>query len=151
MDEQTTQLNEPGMADFTCLTLAKIVELQEAMVPIQCPLPDPVHRFAPGMYMRELIVPAGMLIVGKKHRHDHFLLVMSGVAIVKSEFGDDVVYPGHISVSRAGVKRVVLAITDTRFITIHANPGDSEDLEIVEACHIEPEMALQGSNKEALS
>lgn len=148
--DQDTQINEPGTVGISCLSRAQIVELQNAMAPIQCELPDPLHRFAPGMYMRELLVPAGMLIVGKIHRHDHFLMVLSGVAIIKSEFGDDVVHPGYIAVSKAGVKRIVLAITDTRFITIHANPGDCEDMEIVEANHIEPEMALSGGNKEVL-
>lgn len=146
MELQTAPINEPGMVDISCLTRAKIIELQAALVPIQCDPPAPVHRFAPGMYMRELTVPAGTVLVGKIHRHDHFLMVMSGVAIVKSEFGDDVVYPGYIATSRAGVKRVVLAVTDTRFITIHHNPDDGEDLEIIEANHIEPELSIEGAN-----
>lgn len=136
---------------ISCPTREQIVALQEAMAPIQCELPEPIHRFAPGMYMRELTVPAGMLIVGKIHKHDHFLLVLDGIAIVKSEFGDAVVHPGYIAVSKAGVKRVVLAITDTRFITIHANRDDCEDLEIIEAEHIEPEAPMvRCTEKEAL-
>lgn len=141
-----TQINE------TIRSVARedIVALQKAMVPVQCELPEPIHRFAPGIYMRELTVPAGMLIVGKIHRHEHFVMVLSGVAIIRSEFGDAVVTPGYIAMSPAGVKRVVLAVTDTRFITIHRNPSDTQDLAEIEAEHMEPEETLVCASQEAL-
>lgn len=121
-------------------TREQIIRLQEAMLPQKCEQPEPNHFFAPGMYLRELTVPAGMLLVGKTHRHAHFLVVTKGRAEVLSEFGRTVVEPGHISVSQAGVKRVVLALEDTQFITVHLNPTDTEDLVVIEAAHIEPEV-----------
>jgi hypothetical protein len=121
-------------------TREQIIRLQEAMLPQQCEQPEPTHFFAPGMYLRELTVPAGMLLVGKTHRHAHFLVVTKGRAEVISEFGRSVVEPGHISVSQAGVKRVVLALEDTQFVTVHLNPSDTQDLTVVEAEHIEPEV-----------
>ena len=117
----------------------QIVRLQEAIHQIETKQPDPRHFFAPGMYLRELVVPAGMLMVGKIHKHAHFLMVLSGRAEVISEFGRTVVEAGHISVSPAGVKRIVLALEDTQFVTVHVNPTDTQDLEVVEKEHIEPE------------
>lgn len=127
-------------------TREQIVRLQEAMLPQQCEQPKPTHFFAPGMYLRELTVPAGMLLVGKTHKHAHFLVVTKGRAEVISEFGRTLVEPGHISVSQAGVKRVVLALEDTQFITVHLNPSDTQDLTIVEAEHIEPEVLGLGTS-----
>lgn len=121
-------------------TRKQIQRLQEAMFSIQCAQPEPTHFFAPGMYLRELTVPAGMLIVGKIHKHAHFLIVTKGRAEVISEFGREIVESGHISVSQVGVKRVVLAIEDTQFITVHLNKTDTEDLTVIEAEHIEPEV-----------
>ena len=121
-------------------TREQIVMLQEAMLPVQCVQPEPTHFFAPGMYLRELTVPAGMLIVGKTHKHDHFLLVLKGRAEVISEFGREIVEAGHISISKAGVKRIVLAMEDTKFVTIHLNISDSHDLEVIEQEHIKPEI-----------
>lgn len=120
-------------------TREQIVQLQSAMLPIQCAQPEPGHHFAPGMYLRELLVPAGMLLVGKIHKHAHFLFVMRGRAHVISEFGRTEVEAGHFSVSPAGVKRVVLAIEDTLFVTVHVNKDNSRDLNVIEAEHIEPE------------
>lgn len=132
---------EPAQIDTeTIPTRDQIVRLQEAMLPIQCQQPEPRHFFAPGMYLRELVVPAGMLMVGKIHKHTHFLLVLKGRAEVISEFGRMVVEAGHISISPAGSKRVVLALEDTQFVTVHINPTDTEDLTVIEAEHIEAEV-----------
>jgi hypothetical protein len=137
VDSSTTEISiESGATP----TREQITRLQEAMLPIQCPQPEPTHFFAPGMYLRELTVPAGMLLVGKIHKHSHFLVVTKGRAEVISEFGRTIVEPGHISVSQAGVKRVVLALEDTQFITVHLNSTDTEDLAVIEAEHIEPEV-----------
>lgn len=127
-----------------------ICRLQEAMAPMACALPEPVHIFHPGWYERRLTVPAGMCIVGKIHRHDHILGVISGRAVVVSEFGRDEVRGGFLDVSKAGVKRVVLAIEDTLFVTIHANPTNERDLAVIEAQHIEPEYLLTHQAHEVL-
>jgi hypothetical protein len=128
-------------------SIEQIKRLQSAMLAIQCEQPKPNHFFAPGMYLRELTVPAGMLIVGKIHRHAHFLLVLKGRAEVVSEFGRMTVEDGHISISPPGVKRVVLAIEDTQFVTVHVNKEDSQDLEVIEAQHIEPETLILSDDK----
>lgn len=160
-DNRFTELSEPPVAhsskdEETMLTVSEdhevqaldamaptreiIQKLQEAMLPMQSKQPDPCHFFAPGMYLRELIVPAGMLMVGKIHKHEHFLLVLKGKAEVISEFGRMVVEAGHISISPAGVKRVVLALEDTQFVTVHVNKNDSQDLAVIEAEHIDLEV-----------
>ena len=132
-------------------TMDQIKKLQEMMLPIQSEQPEPKHLFAPGMYLRELTVPAGMLMVGKIHKHAHFLMVLKGKAEVVSEFGRMVVEAGHVSVSPAGVKRVVLAIEDTQFITVHVNKSDTQDLADIEAEHIEPEvLGLEFNSQEVL-
>lgn len=102
-------------------------------------MPQPEHLFCDGMYCRELEVPAGMCVVGKIHKHDHLLLVTSGAAIVISEFGRELVTAGHKSVSKAGVKRIVLAIEDTKFITVHLNLSNTQDLQEIEREHIDYE------------
>jgi mannose-6-phosphate isomerase-like protein (cupin superfamily) len=122
------------------LTREQIVKLQNAMLPMQCDQPEPRHFFAPGMYLRELTIPAGMLMVGKIHKHAHFLMVLKGRAEVISEFGRMVVEAGHISVSPPGVKRIVLALEEVQFATVHVNPTDTEDLTAIEAEHIEAEI-----------
>ena len=125
--------------DLPIPTLEQIKKLQAVLVDIQCTPPEPQHFFANGMYLRSLIIPAGHVCVGKIHKHDHFMMVLKGKAEVISEFGRGVVEAGHISISPAGAKRVVLTLEETQFVTIHLNESDTQDLEIIEKEHIEPE------------
>lgn len=120
-------------------TREQILRLQEAMLPVQCPMPEAVHHFARGMYGREFSMPAGMVVVGKCHRHEHLMMVVNGRATVVDEFGRYEVEAGFIQVSRPGAKRVVHAHEDTTFVTVHLNPTDTRDLDQIEAEHIEPE------------
>jgi len=140
--------NEP--VKHNGVSKSDIQRLQSAMLPIQTEQPEPLHYFAKGMYLRELTVPAGMLIVGKTHLHEHLLVVVSGEAEIISEFGREVVKGGHISTSQAGVKRVVLAKEDTKFLTLHLNPTDTQDLEVIENEHIMKEELLLDNQTELL-
>lgn len=137
------ELIEPAEAQIALPagpTREQIMRLQAAMTPLQTEQPIPEHYFAPGMYGRTLLVPAGMCIVGKTHRHAHLLMVLKGHATIASEFGVDELCAGYVGVSQPGVKRVVLAHEDTLFVTVHHNPGDTQDLEEIEAQHIVPDL-----------
>jgi hypothetical protein len=120
-------------------TREQIVALQSAMVPIQTPQPEPEHIFHDGWYERRLLVPAGMLIVGKTHRHIHPVGVIRGHAMLISQFGREEVRTGYIGASMPGVKRIVLAFEDTLFVTLHRNESNTRDLEQIEEEHIAPE------------
>ena len=120
-------------------TLEEIERLQAAMVPIHCEQPEPQHIFHDGWYERRLLLPAGMLIVGKVHRHVHPVGVIYGRALLLSQFARDEVSTGYFSISLPGVKRIVLAIEDTLFVTLHRNESNTRDLGLIEAEHIIPE------------
>jgi quercetin dioxygenase-like cupin family protein len=99
------------------------------------------HQFNGGMYMRKLYRPAGTLIVGKVHKVDHFFLCAKGEIIAWSEGGMKRLQAGDVIESKAGTKRVTLAVQDSIGITIHKT--DKTDLDEIEAELIEPdEMAL---------
>lgn len=116
-----------------------IERLQREMLAIATEMPAAVHHFAPGMYGREFSMTAGMLVVGKIHKHGHLMMVTKGRATVIDEFGRYEVQAGFVQASKPGAKRVVLAHEDTTFVTVHLNPADTQDLEAIEAEHIEPE------------
>jgi hypothetical protein len=117
----------------------QIERLQAHMLPNATAMPEAVHHFAPGMYGREFSMPAGMLVVGKVHKHGHIMMVVKGRATVLDEFGRYEVAAGFVQASRPGAKRVVLAHEDTTFVTVHLNPTDTKNLDAIEAEHIEPE------------
>lgn len=114
----------------------KIRELQDAIVDISCEAPEPEHTFTPGIYSRKLIIPAGMTVVGKTHKHEHLMIVLSGHSQVATDLGTTEVRGGEVYVSPPGAKRVVFALEDTSFLTIHHNPDNERDLVAIEDEHI---------------
>lgn len=131
-------------------TRADIVRLQSAMMPIRSELPEPEHIFHDGWYERRLMVPAGMLIVGKIQRHPHFFGVISGLAVLISEFDRNEVRAGFCKTSMPGTKHIAKAIEDTLFVTLHRNPTNTRELAAIEAEHIVPEVLPASTRPEVL-
>ncbi len=101
-----------------------------------CPLR---HSFADGIYVREMFIPAGVVIIGKIHKHAHPNFLLQGAVIVVTEAGgwEHLVAPLSI-ISPPGTKRAVLALTDTVWITVHTNPTETQDRVELEAHVIAP-------------
>ena len=77
------------------------------------------HSFADGVYVREIFIPKGELIIGKIHKHSHPNFLMSGEVSVLTEEGAKRLKAPLSMISPAGTKRVVYAHEDTVWITIH--------------------------------
>jgi len=79
------------------------------------------HSFAPGVYVREIFLPKGHLLTGKIHRHAHPNFLMSGEVLVYTEGAGAQRLKAPLSmISPAGTKRVIVALEDTVWITVHA-------------------------------
>lgn len=96
-----------------------------------CPLK---HTFTPGLYAREIFVPAGTIVVTKIHKHEHPVFILRGDCTVYSNDGTlkRVTAPCML-VTPAGTKRAVYVHEDTVWVTVHANPDNETDLENLES------------------
>lgn len=116
---------------------------EEGIAEPDCPL---THHFAPGAYGREILLPKGVLVIGKIHKHAHLNLVMKGKVTVGTEDGVRHIEGPLVFVSKPGTKRVVYAHEDTIWVTVHLT--DSQDLDEIEdqiiAKSYEDYDALQG-------
>lgn len=91
------------------------------------------HSFAPGVYAREMEIPAGTLLIGKIHKHRHHNFLMKGSIIVLTEAnGVELLQAPLMIVSEEGTQRIGYAVTDTVWTTIHENKDNSEDLVLIE-------------------
>lgn len=117
----------------------KIVNLQDVMLDMPesatgeeadklCPL---THHFAPGVYAREIFLPAGVTVVGKLHKHAHLNIISKGSVLVSTEKGNEQFDAPFTFTSYAGTKRAVHALEDTIWTTIHVT--DKTDLEEIES------------------
>lgn len=135
------------LVEKTVPTLEEIERLQHEMMQMPQAELQTEHYFSGGMYCRKLTRPAGTLIVGKVHKKDHFFLCAKGQIIAWSEKGMVTLNEGDVIASKAGTKRVTLAVTDAIGITFHKT--SKINLDKIEKELIEPdELALfDSSNK----
>lgn len=91
------------------------------------------HRFADGMYVRECKIPAGLVVVGMIHRHEHPVFLLKGKAKIITESGGvETITAPFYGISPAHTKRFVYAIEDTVWVTTHVNPDNCRDIEELE-------------------
>jgi hypothetical protein len=118
-------------------TLQQIQEVQASMMNLpQCET-DTKHHWATGLYSRQFTMPANALVVGKLHRHDHFILLVSGCCTVYTD--QDVLYmeAPQMWVSQPGVKRIVQTHDEPAvFVTVHTNPDNLTDIQALEDIYI---------------
>jgi hypothetical protein len=88
------------------------------------------HHFSPGVYARELFIPAGTLLTGKIHKFEHLNIMSQGDMSVMTEDGIKRVQAPFTVVSPAGTKRIAFAHSDTVWTTIHAT--EETDIDKIE-------------------
>jgi hypothetical protein len=90
------------------------------------------HYFAPGLYAREIEIPAGVRLVGMAHLAEHINIVSKGRILVFTEEGEREIVAPCTFVAPAGTKRAGCAIEDTVWTTIHRNPTEETDVKKLE-------------------
>ncbi len=85
------------------------------------------HHFSKDVYAREMILNKDTLIVGKIHKHKNLNILSSGEALVASVDGIKEVKAPYTFVSDPGAKRVIYAITDLVWTTIHGTDETNID------------------------
>ena len=104
----------------------KVKILQEELSKLPQYQPETKHYFHGGMYCREVFRHAGVLVVGKVHKKEHFYLIVSGtVQITDGEGNAQEVTGPHLFLSKPGTKRAVYAVTDTLAMTFHATAAST--------------------------
>lgn len=113
----------------------KVQALQNVISQLPQYEPETKHTFHAGMYCREVWRPAGVIIVGKVHKKEHFYLIVSGTVAITTDEGVKSVTGPTLLCSRPGTKRAVYAETDALCMTFHvvdAKTIEDAEQELVE-------------------
>ena len=90
------------------------------------------HYFMDGVYVREMIMNPGMLVVGAIHKHRHMCFLLQGHLSVASDSGiTDYIAP-CIIVANPGERRVLYAHEYSVWYNTHKNPSNTEDVDQLE-------------------
>ena len=90
------------------------------------------HTFADGVYIRQMDMIKGSVVVGAIHKHLHAWFLLTGhVTVATEDTTEDYIAPCYV-VSTPGVKRVILANEDSIFVNVHKNPSNTKDIDKLE-------------------
>lgn len=134
--EQTERLPVPtnvdierAEAEFVNKPHISEAEGKEGVFLIDCPLK---HHFCPGVYIREIFMPEGALIIGHEHLTEHFNIILSGTArVTVGSAVQEIVGPCMIT-SGPGVRKTLYILKDMIWQTVHANPDNCTDIAVLE-------------------
>ncbi len=101
----------------------KVEELEEMMMTqsteeLECPL---VHNFSEGVYVREVTMPTGSIILGHEHTTTHFNMISKGSCILydfDTEELTEIQAPCTFE-SKAGVRKLLYIVEECVWSTIH--------------------------------
>lgn len=118
----------------------RVDDLERAILDRGLLVPQPTgHLFLPGLYVRQVFNPAGSLVVTKIHKTEHPYFLLHGSMSIRDTVTGEVVHlqAPHHGVTKPGTRRIILAHTDVVFITVHPNPDNTQDLDLIESRLIE--------------
>ena len=109
---------------------AKLLKLEAAIAERPQVEIEITHHFAPGVYAREMFVPAGVLLTGKIHKTEHLNILSQGRLSISGTGKSMTVKAPFAYVSVIGTKRAIYAHEDSTWTTIHAT--EETDLDVIE-------------------
>ena len=128
-----------------CESLIEIAVLEGKVNPAECPL---VHNFFPGLYARQIAIPARTLVTSRTHKTTHPFVVLSGDISVSDGHGNTTRFKtGHFGVTRPGTKRILFAHEDTVWVTFH--PTNETDPDVIASQILEQEDLSHFKNPES--
>jgi len=102
------------------------VLMASPMPDIECPIK---HYFAPGLYAREMSIPAGTVVTGAIHKTENLIVVSMGRLQIVTADGTREVKAGDTFTCQAGMKNAVVALEDSRWTNFMANPSNETDVD----------------------
>ena len=90
------------------------------------------HTFAHGMYIRQIFVPAGYLVLTYVHKQSHPAFLLQGDVTVIEETGNRRIQAPKSFITAAGTQRLCFCHTDTIWTTVHLNLVNERDIDKIE-------------------
>lgn len=105
------------------------VQMKENLPSVDTPVR---HIFEPGVYIREITIPAGVLFVGRAHRYGHKLRMLEGRCRLIGPDGSTVIEPPYEMATYPGFLMVLETYEHHVGRTYHPNPDECRDTDLME-------------------
>lgn len=105
----------------------KMEAINSFILTLPSALTEPVHRFADGLYCRELPMPKDIVWVSRIHKKKHIAIISKGEVSVFSEGGFTRIKAPFTMVTMPGTQRLIYTHEDTIWTTVHATDLTAAD------------------------
>lgn len=116
-------------------------ELEHALLSLPPVSTKVTHSFPPGLYMRQVAIPAGTVITTMVCKVDFPFILLRGEMEILTEGvsgpAERITGP-HSMVMKAGFKRVLTILTDVETVGVFANPDNETDPDEIGRRILEP-------------
>lgn len=91
---------------------------------VDCPVRE---YFAPGIYAREISIPAGVVLVGAVHKMANLAILSKGRLLLATDDGPVEISAPYILTVKPGAKNAATALEDAVWTNFLPNPTDETD------------------------
>jgi hypothetical protein len=116
-----------------------LIDVTRKMPQIKC---EEKHHFGPNIYIKEVTMPAGSVIIGKPHKMEHVCNMMSGRMIIVQDDGEKVELVAPMTFVGKPGRKVAYILETVVFQNIYAT--DETDIEKLENMFVENLALEQG-------
>jgi hypothetical protein len=88
------------------------------------------HYFGPGIYIREVILPVGAIVLGHRHKHEHLCVIIKGALTFTNDNGEVVIKRAPMQFVAPPGRKLAHVLEECVFWNIYAT--EERDLEKLE-------------------
>lgn len=103
-----------------------------------CPV---IHRFGPGIYIREVYLPAGILAIGHRQKTEHLNIMLKGKVIMAGDDGKLKTLEAPMIFTGQPGRKVGYIVEDTVWQNVYAT--EETDVETLEATYLDKSMTWE--------
>ncbi|WP_208456700.1 hypothetical protein [Burkholderia vietnamiensis] len=132
-----------SMLDYVNRLEAEVSKLPQAACPVW-------HHFAPGLYARQMFIPAGTVLTGAVHKTEHLCIVSGDIDVTTDDGVRRITAQQLVIKSAPGAKRAGFTHADTFWTTVHATDETDLDKLVVELTESTNQQLLGGDENRQL-
>lgn len=119
---------------------AAMLELPQA----ECPV---VHHFGPGIYIREVTLPAGILAIGHAQRFEHLNIMLKGAVVMVDDQGQLKTLRAPLIFTGKPGRKLGYVLEETVWQNVYAT--EERDVDVLEATYLDKSATWQAYNEAA--
>ncbi len=124
-----------------CLAVEDVESLEAEMMKLPQVACDVIHRFGPGLYIREVFIPAGSFAIGHHQKYEHMNVFLKGRVLILKDDGTTEELAAPLSFVGKPGRKIGYILEDMYWQNIYAT--EERDIETLEQLFFDKDESFQ--------